>query len=376
MYHLSLVHRRIQPVSRQLKIVKMLLISCFLILGACSCIGGGNFAPGGNSGLAHRDAEINMIAFLRTQGQMRLDAFQQWIALMRQYNGAAALYEQEFTGDQRAWQTASTANVYQSILQRLNQHMQSIKAATLETEASNLGQQLTRQVSAWSQQHTFHDRYNNTTYHLAYEYGVNGIGGIAHDELSNAQTLADYQQAVEDATTALIDFQAYKANTTDKTPWDQAHLSDLQLLQRYNIFKQKVIVVSLGEQVMRVYNKGHLVKSFQVTTGRPEKPSLPGAWWVENKQSPTIFKSDQPRGSAYWYPDTPINYALLYHSGGYFIHDSWWRNDYGFGTQFPHMDSSGDSFSFDGSHGCINMAKSDAAWLYNYVGMSTRVIVY
>ena len=72
----------------------------------------------------------------------------------------------------------------------------------------------------------------------------------------------------------------------------------------------------------------------------------------------------------------PITYAMLYHSGGYFIHDSWWRDDYGPNTQFPHLDSSGDSFSFDGSHGCINVSTANAGWIYRFVDLHTAVVIY
>jgi len=183
-------------------------------------------------------------------------------------------------------------------------------------------------------------------------------------------------QAVEDADMYLTNFHAYEANASDKTSWKQAHATDLQLLKHYNALNQKVVVISLGEETMRVYQNGHLVKAFQVTTGQPAKPSLPGDWSVEEKQSPTVFRSDEPKSSPYWYPDTPINYAMLYHSGGYFLHDSWWRDNYGFGTQFPHADSSGDSFSYTGSHGCINIQESNAAWLYSFVDVNTPVIIY
>ena len=232
------------------------------------------------------------------------------------------------------------------------------------------------EASAWGNEHSYHDSYNDRTYHMGYEYSTDGMAGLVQDELTSAKTIADYQQAVEDAHTSLTNFQAYQTNARDTTPWDSAHQSDLQLMQQYHTFGQKVVVVSLGEEAMRIYNNGSLVKAFHVTTGRPEKPSLPGFWTVESKQSPTVFKSDQPKGSLYWYPDTPIHYAMLYHSGGYFLHDSWWRADYGPNTQFPHYDSSGDSFSFDGSHGCVNIATDNAAWVYNYVNFNTPVIIY
>lgn len=361
---------------QRLSISAVLITGCLLLLSSCNGMSGTATTTANNVKSARVVLAAKVDASLRTQGLAQLETLQQWAALMQQYNGNASTYQQELISDQQALRVAQTESAYQAVLQTLDQQVQSIKMPALKNEATNQEHLLMQQADAWSQQHTYHDDYNNTTYHLGYEYGTNGVDGFVQDELSRAHTLADYQRAIEDADMFLTSFQAYKTNVSDKTPWNQAHVTDLQLMQYYKTFNQKVVVVSLGEQVMRVYDNGKLVKAIKVTTGRPEKPSLPGAWQVEQKLSPTVFKSDEPVGSAYWYPNTPINYAMLYHSGGYFIHDSWWRADYGFGTQFPHADSSGDSFSFDGSHGCINVSKTEAAWLYNYVNVSTRVIVY
>ncbi len=151
----------------------------------------------------------------------------------------------------------------------------------------------------------------------------------------------------------------------------------MQLLKHYNLQKGQVIIVSTIEQALRLYQDGKLVKSFLVTTGRVELPALPGNWTVQNRESPTVFKSPEPKGSPYWYPDTPIHYAILYHHGGYFIHDSCWRADYGPGTQFPHYDSGGDeSFGGDGSHGCVNVQLDQAAWLYNNTDFNTQIVIY
>lgn len=310
------------------------------------------------------------------QGVTQLQAFQQWIALMQQYNGDAATYQQEYTTDQHTLASAMTNAAYQSALKILNAHMESIKIPALKAESQSLAQQLQQEVTSWGQQHQYHDSFNNVNYPLGYEYGPNGIGGWVQDELNAAQTVDDYQQAIDDLNTYLTNFQAMTSNASDNTPYNQVHQTDLQLLQHYQIMDKKVIVISLQEQAMRVYQNGQLVKSFLVTTGRPELPSLPGSWWVEGKKSPTVFKADVPPSSPDWYPDTPINYAIQYHSQGYFIHDSWWRANYGPGTNFPHVDSTGDPFSSQGSHGCVNLAKDDAAWLYGFVQLYTSIIIY
>lgn len=361
------LHVRLYIYSRRWDLCVLSLLTCLLLLSGCGSYRGTQVA-------ASSQPAVSAIQY--QEGQMQLKTFQQWITLMQQFNGPAQVYQQSYMNDQQALNAAHNGAEYQQVLNTLADHIQSVRIPALKAEAESLQQELSEQTTAWSQGHTYDDTYDGTTYHLGYEYGPDGMGGIISDDLSSAHTLADYQRAVEDAKTSLTNFQAYKQDSLDTTAWNAVHASDLSLIQNYNLTGQKVIVVSLGEQVMRVYDGANLVKAFYVTTGRPEKPSLPGNWEVESKLSPTVFKSDAPVGSKYWYPDTLIHYALLYHSGGYFIHDSWWRNDYGPDTQFPHADSSGDTFSFDGSHGCINVAQDNAAWLYQYAGLYTHVLVY
>lgn len=348
------------------------LTLCILLFSACSSVTSGGTVASTPTPLPTPAIDPT----LKNQGDMQLQTFQKWITLMQQYGGTITTYQQEYNTDQQALATATTSAAYKTALAQLTTHVQAIQLPAMRAENASLQQRLQQQVAGWGKQHTYHDDFNNTTYQLGFEYGSNGIGNWAQSDLTAAQTIADYQQAIENLNMYLTNFQASTANFGDKTPYNQPHKTDLQLLQHYGMMHGKVVVVSLAEQAMRIYQNGQLIKAFLVTTGRPDRPSPPGTWWVEGKQSPTVFKAGVPQSSPYWYPDTPINYAMQYHSQGYFIHDSWWRADYGPGTNFPHQDSSGDPFSAQGSHGCVNMAKADAAWVYGFVQVYTSIVLY
>ncbi len=347
------------------------IMLCLVLLSACGS-NSGNTSSSISTPLPTPTIDLTT----KNQGDMQLLALQQWITLIQQYNGDTSIYQQQFHSDQQALNNAKTEASYKSALAKLNAHVDAIKIPAMMTEIKSLQNQLQQGVTSWGQQHQYHDDYNNTNYPLGYEYGSNGIGGWVQQEINSSQTLADYQQTIEDLNMYLTNFQAMSTNAVDKTPYNQVHQTDLQMMQHYGFMHKKVVVVSLSEQAMRVYQNGKLVNAFLVTTGRPEKPSPPGTWWVEGKKSPTVYKATVPQSSPYWYPDTPINYSMQYHSNGYYLHDSWWRADYGPGTNFPHQDASGDSYSFNGSHGCVNIAKDNAAWLYNFVALYTRVLVY
>jgi len=307
---------------------------------------------------------------------MQLETFQQWISLMQQYGGNVDHYKQLYTNYQQALTHATADASYQTTLKTLNEQVATIKLPALKAEALSLQQKMAQEASMWAQKHTYYDSYNGTTYNLGYEYAA-----IANyptlDQLDGAQTVADYQYAIGQLNNSLTNFQAYQKNFSDRTPYSQVHQTDTQLMQKYNYTDGKVVVVSLSEQAMRVYQDNKLVNSFQVVTGMPDHPSLPGTWWIETRQTDIKFTSGKQPGQDGYYPPTPIAFAMLYHSGGYFIHESWWRTEYGPTMQFPHVDSGGSSFAAQGSHGCVNMSTATVQWLYNYVTVdTTRMIVY
>jgi len=243
-------------------------------------------------------------------------------------------------------------------------------------QANYLLKQFRQEVSSWGNTHKYHDPQNGTSYPLDYEYDMQGIGSDANSAVQSAQSIDDYQAAVDNINNDLVSLHAMEADHGDKTSWHQAHATDLQLMQHYGLTGQ-VVVVSLVEQTLRLYQNGKVVQAFRVTTGQFQLPSPPGVWRILLRQSPTTFKSSEPKGSAFWYPDTKINYAMEYHWGGYYFHDSWWRADYGPGTNFPHYDSGGDeTFAGNGSHGCVNMRQDQAGWLYAHTDYNTGVILY
>ncbi len=359
-------HRLVAPVMS-------LFVLCLLLLSACSI-------PG-TATVSKPDAPTvvptpTLDSTLSKQGSTQLQTFQQWITLMKQYGGDTTTYQHQYDTDQQALQKAKTDTAYNATLTTLKGHVAAIQLPALKAESVDLQQQLKQEVANWGKQHVYHNAFNNTNYPLGYEYGPDGMSGWVQDELSSAKTQADYQQAVDDINMYLTNFQAYMTNSSDKTAYNQIHKTDTQLIQHYGKTGKRVVVISLEEQAMRVYDNGKLVNSFLVTTGRPTKPSLPGVWWVEGKLSPTVFKSGVPTSSPDYYAPTPINFAMQYHSKGYFLHDSWWRVNYGPGTNYPHADDSGDPFSSQGSHGCVNLSKADAGWLYGFVKVYTPIIMY
>ncbi len=132
----------------------------------------------------------------------------------------------------------------------------------------------------------------------------------------------------------------------------------------------KMIAVSLSQQWLYAYQNGQEVFNAAVMTGRPSLPTPTGTYHIFARLSPTTFYSPWPPGSPYWYAPTHINYALEWRAG-FFLHDSWWHTVYGPGSNGWHYDP---TYGWQwGSHGCVAMPLSAAAWLYDWAPIGTTV---
>ncbi len=135
----------------------------------------------------------------------------------------------------------------------------------------------------------------------------------------------------------------------------------------------KVVMISLDEQYLREYENGVLVHSNYVTTGRRELPTITGHFAIYEKVTPFEFHSPWPIGSPFYYAPTWIKYWMPF-TGGYGLHDAWWRANYGPGTNLT-GDGPGSSEP-TGTHGCVNLPFADTQWLWDWAAVGTPVVVY
>lgn len=316
-------------------------------------------------------------------GAAKLQQYNADLIKLKQYGMSASSYQQRYNADQQALAQAKSISDYLKISSQIDNDIASLQTALTEGYASYLVQQFHAEVTNWGNAHRYLDAYDGNAYNLDYEYDLQGIGSDADAALQNAQATgqpSDYQAVVDLVNNDLLHLRAMEADYSDKTPYDQPHATDISLMNHYGVNGPnggQVLVVSLIEQVLRYYDNGKLIRAFNIVSGQYLKPSPPGFWSIILKESPTQFKSSEPPGSAFWYPPTAIQYAMEYHWGGYFFHDAWWRNSFGLYRNFPHADPPGTTtFNDNGSHGCINMAPSDVAWLYPQISWGASVILY
>ncbi len=307
----------------------------------------------------------------------KLNVFTSQIQTLKTYNIDPTPYQKRLNIDQIAQENAQTISDKLNFFKQVDADIASMSNDLILGQAHFAVKQFHQEVDAWAKSHPYHDNYDGHDYALDNGYMNDGIGKTLDLDLQGARTFTSLETVVLEAQNALFNLRMFEANYNDKTPYNQRHTSDLQVLNHYQLQKKQVLVISLAEQTLRLYQNGNLMHSYYIATGRQALPSLPGVWSVLDRRSPVTFKSGEPKDSPYWFPDTPISYAILYHYGGYFIHDAPWRATFGPGTQFPHQDASGNtSYNFDGSHGCVNLSTNDAAWIYKHTDWNTTIVIY
>jgi len=137
----------------------------------------------------------------------------------------------------------------------------------------------------------------------------------------------------------------------------------------------KGIVVSLSRQTLTAYEATNVVLRTPITSGGPELPTPAGTFHVLEKDSPLTMYSPWPQGSPYWFPDSTAHYAILFDETpdyGFYIHDAWWRTNYGPGSNAV---AGTPGLNDTGTHGCINVPEDAEAALYAWAEVGIPVVV-
>ena len=306
-------------------------------------------------------------------GAALLDSLQARIDLLKTYGQDIASFQQQHDQDMTTLKAAKGTADYLELGQTINKQIDAMALPLLKAKAFSDYAQLQKLVDSVGTI-MLTSPWDGTKYSADYEYQNPWVGiGDAHDNLYAAHDVESYQSADDEIINLTINLRALKDNLSDTTPHSQPHASDLELINTAYHLTGKVIVISLREQTLRAYENGQLVWWSYVTTGRFELPSWPGLHYAMYKLYHTEFTSPEPKGSPFWYAPTPINFAIAYEINGFFLHDAWWRAEFGPGTNLPHWDPA--AFN-GGSHGCINLPENNMEWIYNWTPIGTPIVVY
>ena len=112
------------------------------------------------------------------------------------------------------------------------------------------------------------------------------------------------------------------------------------------------IDVSLSKQRLYAYEGNTIVRSFLVSTGVSQFPTVTGQYHIYVK-----FRYADMHGADYFLPNVPYT---MYFYKSYGIHGTYWHHNFGHPM----------------SHGCVNMYTPDAEWVYNWASVGTLVNVH
>jgi lipoprotein-anchoring transpeptidase ErfK/SrfK len=118
---------------------------------------------------------------------------------------------------------------------------------------------------------------------------------------------------------------------------------------------ERWIDVDLSEQRMWLYEKGTVIDTFLISSGKYPYVTPTGNFSVLGKTP--IQDMDGDLGGYYFVPNVPS--ILWFKAGGYAIHGTYWHNNFGRTM----------------SHGCLNLTLEKAAFVYNWAQIGTPVIV-
>ena len=115
---------------------------------------------------------------------------------------------------------------------------------------------------------------------------------------------------------------------------------------------ERWIDVSLSQQQVTAFEGSNPVRTFLVSTGTWEHPTVQGQFHIYVK-----YPAADMAGPGYYLPAVPF---VMYFYEGYGLHGTYWHHN--FGTPM--------------SHGCVNLETGDAAWLFDWASVGTLVNVH
>ena len=123
-------------------------------------------------------------------------------------------------------------------------------------------------------------------------------------------------------------------------------------------FKNTYIVISIGDQWLTYYSRGKIALETPVVTGNNGNTPY-GTYYLNNKARNVTLKGP---------PDDPyesfVYYWMPFISSTHGMHDATWRWRFG-----------GNIYTYDPSHGCVNMPLDKAEDLYYMVEIGTPVYI-
>ncbi len=169
--------------------------------------------------------------------------------------------------------------------------------------------------------------------------------GVDGSDVSGKSALIDEIQGSLQAQKSLnrkVEFSFAKSPVIEAGEWD------------------KWLEVDLTNKRMYAYEKSRLVKSFLVSAGAADTPTVVGTYQIRAKVRSQTMRGYNADGSRYEQPNVEwVNYFFE----DYAIHGNYWRPASVFGN-------------VNTSHGCVGITNSEAKWVYDWAPVGTTIVTH
>ncbi len=122
----------------------------------------------------------------------------------------------------------------------------------------------------------------------------------------------------------------------------------------------KWLIADLSNHMIYAYERDTLVKSFPMSAGAPETPTVVGTFAIYQKFRSQTMRGPNTDGTSYNVPN--VEWVSYFHEA-YAIHGNYWRPASTFG-------------SLNTSHGCIGLPNVSSRWIYEWAPIGTPVITH
>jgi lipoprotein-anchoring transpeptidase ErfK/SrfK len=132
----------------------------------------------------------------------------------------------------------------------------------------------------------------------------------------------------------------------------------------FTIGASHISEVDQATHEMKVFDNGNLIRTFPISTGREQYPTMDGVHIAIEKSAVVQMDSATvgiPKGSPGYYNET-VYWDVRISDGGEFVHAAPW--------------SVGEQGHINVSHGCVNLSTANADWFYHWALVGDVVDVY
>jgi len=138
---------------------------------------------------------------------------------------------------------------------------------------------------------------------------------------------------------------------TGGMPWGfEGIYGSNDLTLKFSIGESLIMNVDNATKLMTVTQNGQVTKTIKVSLGKPSTPSSSGTMVIMSRHPEYTFDTRRELGTSAGYVTT-VNHAERLTTGGEFIHAAPW-SEYVQGIR-------------NVSHGCVNVSRVDAEWIFN-----------